>query len=111
MIRLVGGVVDQNFPVVAAAVGGVAADEVVEGVAAAQDVAVVVHNHIFIVHPALGFPGLGQVDGVVEADFHIRVAGQGVKDFAALHAHQAGKAVHQDFDLHALLGFAQHDGE
>ena len=78
----------------ASGIGGIGANKIIEGVASPQDISIIVYNNIFIVHPSLAGPGCQKVHFVINFDFHIGVAGKGVKELIGFHAYQPGKAVH-----------------
>ena len=93
----------------AAGIGGIGANEVVKGITAPKDIAVVIGNHIFVMHPALGLPGKEQVDFVINLNLYIGMAGKRVKIAVPLHAHQPGKTVNQNLYLYPLVCFMEHD--
>ena len=103
-----GRVVHQDFPVVAAGVGGIGTDKIVKGIPSPQYIAVIVRDHIFVMHPALGCPGLKQIYLVVDLDLYIGMAGQCIEVIVPLHAHQTGKTIHQYLDLYPLIRFVKH---
>ena len=94
LIRPVACIVDQDFTVMASGIRGIGADEIIKGVAAAENIPIVIHNHILVMHPALGLPWKQGIHLVVNLDFYVWMAGKGAEKFAGLHAHQAGETVY-----------------
>ena len=105
----VGCIVDQDFAVMASGIRGIGTDEIIKGIPAAQYISVVIHNHILVMHPSLGFPRKQGIHFVVNLDFNVWMAGEGIKKLAGLHAHQAGEPVHQYLYADSLVRLVEHD--
>ena len=109
LVCAVGCIVDQDLPIMASGIRGIGTDEIIKGIPASKYISVVIHNHVLVMHPSLGFPRKQGIHFVVNLDFNVWMAGQGIEKLAGFHAHQAGEPVHQYLYADSLVGLVKHD--